>query len=588
MSKYSREMIAQVVAACDIVDVIGGCIELKPSGGNRYKALSPFTNEKTPSFMVSRDRQMYYCFSSGQGGDAIRFLMQYEGLSFNEALQKLADRAGIKLESAGREDNKEDFLRRRVLELNTFAARFYRRQLLTPTAGGTGREYLKRRGLQESTEARFDLGLAVDAYDQLRDAALKQGFRESELIASGLVRKGERSLYDFFRNRVIVPIKDVSGNVVAFGGRDLGDSPAKYVNSPETAAYKKSRVLYGLYEARDALRREGRAILVEGYFDLMRCFDAGIENVVATCGTALTEQQAMLIKRYAPEVIVVYDGDAAGIRAALKGISLLTGAGLTVSAMAPPDGKDPDDFIRDAGADAFRDRIASARDFVSFYIEMNAELARTIEGRTEIAHALFAILRALDTPMRVDQYLQRIADGLGIHVWDCKRDFERFCRNQRFPSRVESPVGGEPKTPATTRPVKDDVDFIAALLAFPDLRPLVVAVKEEIQSEEPAFTLARQVSAGGGDALQLDELANDAERMLYTAAATADATDPEKARQVVTERLARFKRDAWNTEMAALQEQVRQAQRDQDRARVGELSDRIMELKGRLESLGVA
>lgn len=588
MKKYSREMIAQVVSACDIVDIIGGCIDLKPAGGNRYKALSPFTNEKTPSFMVSRDRQMYYCFSSGQGGDVVRFLMEYEGLSFNEALQKLADRAGIKLESAGREDNREDYLRRRVLELNKFAALFYRRQLLAPATGGTGREYLKGRGLKESTEARFELGLAVDAYDSFRDAALQQGFRESELLASGLLRKGDRALYDFFRNRVIVPIKDVSGNVVAFGGRDLGDSPAKYVNSPETAAYKKSRVLYGLFEGRDALRKEGRAILVEGYFDLMRCFDAGIENVVASCGTALTEQQAMLIKRYVPEIVVVYDGDAAGIRAALKGISILTAAGLTVYAMAPPAGKDPDDFIRDEGAEAFRQQVAQAQDFVTFYIAMNADAVRTIEGRTEIAHTLFAILRTLDAPMRVDQYLQRIADGLGIHVWDCKRDFERFCRNQRSPVRVESASARTGNPAQTARPRKDDIDFIAALIAFPELRSLVREKRDEIQSEEAAFTLARQLCTDENPPVQLDDLATEQEAALYTAAVTAELSDQDRCRLVVEERLARFQTDVLNSELASLQKQVQQAQRDQDRARTAELFDRIMELKHRIESLGTA
>ncbi|NLV44508.1 MAG: DNA primase [Candidatus Hydrogenedentes bacterium] len=585
LKKYSRETIGQVLAACDIVDVIGGYIDLKPAGGNRFKALSPFTNEKTPSFMVSRDRQLYYCFSSGRGGDVLRFIMEYEGLSFNEALQKLADQVGITLESAGHEDNREEYLRRRLLELNTFAARFYRRQLLNPVVGTTGREYLKRRGLQESTEARFGLGLAVDAYDQFRDAAFKEGFRESELSASGLVRRGDRALYDFFRNRVIIPIKDVSGNVAAFGGRDLGDSPAKYINSQESAVYKKGRVLYGLYEARDALRKEGRAILVEGYFDLMRCFDAGIENVVATCGTALTEQQAMLIKRYAPEVVVVYDADAAGIRAALRGIGLLVAAGLTVRAMTPPQGKDPDDFIREAGGQAFRDEIVRAKDFITYYIDMNADQLQTIEGRTEIAHSLFALLRSMDTSLRMDQYLRSIAAGLGIHVWECKREFERYCRNQRYPVRVESVApGGGPDQPRS-KPVKDDVDFIAALISFPELRTIFPEAGDEIQSASPAFTLAGRLCGADAGTVSFTDLDSEAEEALLTAAANAEAIDPDKARQIVTERLARFKSDAWTEQMAALQRQVQEAQRDRDDARTAELFDRIMELKRQIESL---
>lgn len=585
MSKYSREQIAQVVAACDIVDVIGSYLDLKPAGSNRYKALSPFTNEKTPSFMVSRDRQMYHCFSSGRGGDVLRFIMDYEGLSFNEALQKLADRAGIRLESSNREYSREEYLRKRVLELNTFAAKFYRRQLVDPITGHVGREYLKQRQLKDSTVARFELGLALDGFDQLRDAALKQGFRESELVASGLVRRGEYSLYDFFRNRLIIPIKDISGNVVAFGGRDLGDNVAKYINSPETLAYKKSRVLYGLLEARDALRREGKAILVEGYFDLMRCFDAGIENVVATCGTALTDQQAMLIKRYASEVVVVYDGDVAGIRAALRGIGILVGAGLTVSAMTPPKGKDPDDCIRELGVDIFRQEISQAKDFVQFYIDMNQELLRTIEGKTQVAHALFAILRTLNEHIRVEEYLQKIAEGLNIHVWECKREFERYCKNHRLSPRVESLAAITITGKEKRRLVKDDVDFIAALLAYREFLEMVNDQAEEIESNSPVFALARRLSLQGCS-INVNDLPEE-EQCLYSAAVIVEPQDILKSRQIVEERLARFKRDLWVSQLEEFQQQMRKARRDKDENRAAELYERILELKQRLEALNL-
>lgn len=584
MRKYSREMIAQILAANDIVEVIGGYLDLKPSGMHRYKALSPFTNEKTPSFMVSRDRQMYHCFSSGRGGDAISFLMEHEGLSFNEALQKLADRAGIKLESSGVDNDREASLRKRVLEINAFAAKFYRRFLTDTTSGAYGRDYLKKRGLRESTETRFNLGLAAaNEWTMFFETALKQKFSEYEILASGLVRKGDRTLYDFFRNRLIVPIKDVSGNVVAFGGRDLGDSPAKYINSPETAAYKKSRVLYGLHEARDAMRREQRALLVEGYFDLMRCFDAGIENVVATCGTALTEQQAMLIKRYAPEVVVVYDGDEAGIRAAIKSIGILTAAGLGVHALTLPDAKDPDDYIRDTGAEAFRERIAAAPDFVSFYMAMSGAKKDTIEGRTEIAHELFAIIRALDEPIRVEQYLKRIADGLGIHPWDCKRDFERYCKNRRRPV---APVELQRDTEKTT-PLKDDVDFIAALIAYPSLHGSVISELTDLPSQGAVQALAMRISEDG-IRLALHDLDDDDQCILYSAAGNIDVPDTVKAHQVVSERINRFKYDAWQQELQELQEQARRAGLDKDNKRSAELFNRILNVKQRLEQLGAA
>ncbi len=452
--------------------------------------------------------------------------------------------------------------------------------------GGFGRAYLEKRALNETTVARFALGLAAEkGWSLFYDAAVKQKFSEHELIASGLVRRGDRAVYDFFRNRLIVPIKDVSGNVVAFGGRDLGDSPAKYVNSPETAAYKKSRVLYGLYEARDAMRREQRALLVEGYFDLMRCFDVGIENVVATCGTALTEQQAMLTKRYVPEVVVVYDGDAAGIRAAMKSIGILTNAGLTVHALTLPDGKDPDDYIRDAGADAFRARVAQAPDFVSFYMMMSGEKRRTIEGRTEIAHELFSIIRTLDEPIRVAQYLKQIADGLGVHPWDCKRDFERFCKDRRPRTPVDASAAElDSKNNA---PLKDDVDFIAALIAYPDLRGIVNAELAAVTSSGVVHALALHICDDGGR-LALHDLDDVAERTLFSAAGNTETPEPAKAHQVVNERITRFKYDAWQQELRDLQEQARRAGQDKDDTRSAELYDRIMNIKQRIEQLGAA
>ncbi len=583
MSKYSRETIAQIVAANDIVDVIGGYVDLKPAGVNRYKALSPFSNEKTPSFMVSRDRQMYHCFSSGQGGDIISFIMQYEGLSFNEALQKLADRVGMKLEASGTEDDRKAYLRRRVLEINTFAAKFYRRCLLEPTAGASGRAYLKKRGLQDKIESRFELGLAPDGWSHFYEAAAKQQFRDSEIMASGLARKGDRSVYDFFRNRIIVPIRDVSGNVVAFGGRDLGDSPAKYINSPETPAYKKSRVLYGLYEARDAMRRSAQAILVEGYFDLMRCFDVGIENVVATCGTALTSQQAMLIKRYVPEVVVIYDGDDAGVRAAIKSIGILTAAGLTVRAMTPPDGKDPDDYICDAGADAFRQQVANAPDFVSFYILMNEERKQTIEGRTDIAHELFAIIRTLDEPIRIDQYLQHIAGALDIHLWDCKRDFERFCKTKRPVSAVQ--LQDDAKTASANKFRKDDIDFIASLMAFPEFRRTFMHETENIASEEVVFVLANRVCQTEMH-LSPHDLDDSREQALFSAAVNVETPEHATAHTIVSQRIADFKKVAYTRELAQIQESLRQAAKDKDASRTASLAEKNAELKMLLEKMG--
>ncbi|HOT50930.1 MAG TPA: toprim domain-containing protein, partial [Candidatus Hydrogenedentes bacterium] len=269
--------------------------------------------------------------------------------------------------------------------------------------GGLGRQYLKTRELKPETVKRFGLGYAPDGGNRFVEAARAKGFKDNVIEASGLARRNERGLFDFFRNRLMIPIRDISGNPVAFGGRDLGDGVPKYINSPENALYKKTRTLYGLFEAREGMRREKRVLLVEGYFDLMRCFDAGIDHVVATCGTALTAEQAALIRRYVPEVVIVYDADLAGIRAALRGVSLLTNAGLTVRAMTLPDGKDPDEYIRKHGPESFRALADAAADFVTFYVRMSENRLDTIEGRTAVARELFVILAGINDELRVNE-----------------------------------------------------------------------------------------------------------------------------------------------------------------------------------------
>lgn len=591
--KFSRDTVAQVLAAIDIVEVIGARLSLKPSGGSRFKGLSPFTNEKTPSFIVSRDRQMYHCFSSGKGGDALTFLMEYEGLSFSEALRKLADQAGIRLAMPSEGDDREEYQRGQLLELGKVAADFYRRQLLDRSAGEAGRAYLEKRKIGAVTAEKFGVGYAPDAWTNLYDAAVHRQYKDHVLEASGLFRRGERSdrgMYDFFRNRLIFPIRDVSGNVVAFGGRDLGDSPAKYINSPETPVYKKARVLYGLYEARDAMRREKYAILVEGYFDLIRCFDGGVENVVASCGTALTEQQAALIRRYVPEVVVVYDGDSAGIKAALKGTSILTAAGLRVRALALPDGKDPDDFVRDCGADAFRALLASAPDFLTFYVDMTRDRTETVEGRSEVAHELFQILRGMADKLRVDEYLRLIARALGLHEWACRREYEQFCRGAEE-------RGGAARNPAAVstvedRPHKDDVDFIAALMAFPAMRrPVSMALAELMLPESPlaealAWVLAQPDECRPAEAVA--DLENEAARRLLSAAALTEAQDEDWARNLVGRRSGALSREALRAETERVLDELRRAERDGDSARILELLRARTALSIRLDKLSVS
>lgn len=584
MAKYSQEIKSRVLAATDIVELIGSALELKPSGAGRFKALCPFHHEKTPSFNVSRDRQTFYCFGCQKGGDAINWVMEHDALPFPDAMRKLADRAGVELPAPSERDGKEDFLRRQLIELGSFAAGFYTDLLKDPMKGSKARSYLKTRQLKDETTKRFGIGFAPEGWSNLLDSARAKGFRDAALDASGLVKRGERgSYYDTFRDRLMVPIRDVSGNVVAFGGRDLGgESQAKYINSPETVIYKKSRVLYGLFEAREALRHEKRAILVEGYFDLMRCFDAGIQNVIASCGTALTTEQANLIRRYVPEVVIVYDGDSAGVNAALRATAILTAAGLTVRALALPDGKDPDDFIRDNGAEAFHNLVIAAPDFVTFYVRMNESRLGTIEGRTDVAKEVFTIVQSLDDAMRTDEYLKRLARELQLDEWSVRREYQNQLKRRDATSSIE-------KQPAKsqTKFTLDDTDFISALLSGDQLRD---RVRQELTGKtlKPspfAEVLIAVLDAGNGDVLGRVE-SEDGER-LYAAASNRHV-DPETGLEIVEKRLTSLQREALLDEDAAVVEQMRDAKRRGDIATETQLVTRRVSIRREIDRLAPA
>jgi len=584
LARYSREIIREVVAANDIVEVVGAYLDLKSSGGRRWKALSPFSQEKTPSFHVSQDRQMFHCFSTDQGGDALSFLMKVEGLTFAEALRKLADRAGIQLPAASKGEEKADSLRSRLAEFNAFAAAHYRKLLEEPLKGSAARMYMQGRALKPQTLQRFGVGFAPDSFSTILDAAAAKGWSQDVLNASGLFKESERGRqYDFFRNRIIIPIKDISGNVAAFGGRDLsGESPAKYINSPETALYKKARVLYGLHDAREAIRKAGFAVLVEGYFDLMRCFDAGIENVVATCGTALTEEQANLIRRYAGEVVLVYDGDPAGIKAALKGTKLLAAAGLTVRAAALPGGQDPDDFIKAAGGDAMRQVLEQAPDFVTFYARMSQARLTTIEGRTSVAHELFEIVRGMNDELRADAHLKMIGKALDLNDWACRKEYEKLRRGdaRQRPNLTVQPERAKRKIP------QDEIVFVAALLQTPALLEVVRAAGDAVQADDPALAELIAALLEQGTAPDVHGLDDEAAR-LYTAAAGTDAVDGETAAVLVEKRVNRMRRAALEQQRARLLDRIRQAAKSNPAA-LGELSVELVRVGQSIERLGAA
>jgi len=558
---------------------------LKPSGAGRFKALCPFHHEKTPSFTVNRDRQMYYCFGCQKHGDAITFLSEHDGMPFVEAIQKLAERAGVRLPALTERDSKEDYQRARAFELCNFAAGFFVDSLANPLKGGQGRQYLKTRKIKADTVKKFRLGYVPEEWSELADAARTAGFKDAILTLSGLVKRGDGGrIYDFFRNRLMFPIHDVAGHVVAFGGRDLGDGPAKYINSPESPVYKKGRVLYGLYEARDAMRRAKRAVLVEGYFDLLRCFDAGIENVVATCGTALTPDQAKLIRRYVPEVTVVFDGDAAGIRAALRGIAILAGVDLRVSGLILPEGLDPDDYIKEHGADAFRALVDEAVDFVTFYIRANAERLDTIEGRTDVARDIFGVLAGMTDRMRREEYLKRVARELHIDEFLCRDEFHKFASR---PKSRPAPKAAPDEHSGTV--LHEERDLIASLLhngpLLDEARTALAGVAAK-PGPMPEVLKALFESSGPEVAQQLQ---SEAAQALYAAAVNCGPEDmPDNAQVLVTEHVTRFKKSALLAEDARVLEAIREAEQAQDENRIAELMTKKGDLRKQIEAVGAA
>ncbi|MGI5921650.1 MAG: DNA primase [Syntrophomonadaceae bacterium] len=412
---YDEQVIREVAARVDILDVVAETVELKRKG-NRYWGLCPFHPEKTASFSVSRERQMFYCFGCHAGGDIFSYLMRRDGLDFKEALEVLASKAGIHL--ADSFSKKDSDKRKRVTELNRVTADFYQ-NLLTVDTGCSGRAYLNRRGVNGETINTFRLGYAPDKWDSLLDYLLKKGFSVEDIKLSGVVKRSDNQnkYYDIFRNRIIFPITNYTGEIIGFGGRVLDDSLPKYLNSPETDVFSKRRNLYGLFHARDSIRHENEAILVEGYMDCIKLFQAGIKNVVASLGTSLTEEQSRLLRRYAEKVLILYDGDEAGQRETLRAIEIMSKTGLKVDVLSLPGGKDPDEYLQENGKEEFSQYIKNNR-YSHIEFKLNRYISSgnmdKLDDKTRIIKCMQEDICGLETELEKDFYIKMMAQKLRI------------------------------------------------------------------------------------------------------------------------------------------------------------------------------
>ena len=425
---YPEELVEEVRERNDIVSVIGSYVKLKKTGAN-YVGLCPFHNEKSPSFSVSGSKQMYYCFGCGVGGNVYTFLMEYENYTFVEALKALADRAGVKLPELeySQEEKRQADRRSRLYEINKLAAKYYYCQLRDEKRGSMAYQYLKRRGLSDETITHFGLGASSKSGGDLYRYLRSKGYDDEILSQTGLITMDERrGAYDKFWNRVIFPIMDANSKVIGFGGRVMGEGTPKYLNSPETMVFDKSRNLYGLNFARQT--RKNYMIICEGYMDVIALHQAGFTNAVASLGTAFTGLQAALLARYTKEVFLTYDSDEAGTKAALRAIPILKEAGLTARVINMKPYKDPDEFIKALGAEEFENRIKQAGN--SFYFEIEV-LERQFdltdpEQKTKFFNETAKKLLVFTEELERNNYIEAIARRYNVGYESLRKLVNRY------------------------------------------------------------------------------------------------------------------------------------------------------------------
>lgn len=491
--RYSDDIIEEVRTSNDIVDVISGYVKLQRKGSS-YFGLCPFHNEKSPSFSVSPGKQMYYCFGCGAGGNVFTFLMEYENFTFPEAIKALADRAGIRLPEPdySREAKEAADRKALLLQIQKEAAKYFYYQLRT-AKGERALAYLKGRGLTDETIRRFGLGYSDKFSDDLYRYLKQKNYSDELLRESGLFHADEKhGMYDKFWNRVIFPIMDVNNRVVGFGGRVMGDGKPKYLNSPETKIFDKSRNLYGLNIARTS--RKKNLIICEGYMDVISMHQAGFNNAVASLGTALTAQQASLMKRYTDEVLVIYDSDEAGTKAALRAIPILNAGGLTTRVVNLKPHKDPDEFIQTEGKELFQERLDQAENSFLFEIRTMERLydMQDPEGRTKFLHAAASKLVEIEDDVARGNYLNTVASKYGVEVQALKKLVANLALKGAGISEVSKPKSGMNRTRERQSGVEKAQELMLTwITSYPEL---LSRVSEYISPEDFTTPLYRQVA----------------------------------------------------------------------------------------------
>ncbi len=523
MGSIPTHTIEQIAAANDIVEVISTYFPLKRAGSS-YKALCPFHQEKSPSFHVNPQRQSFHCFGCGVGGSVFRFVMDYEHLDFPSAVKKLALRVGIPVieerSGGGEAEDRQHELRRTLLQLHAEAAEWFHENLLKREWAAPARDYLKRRGIDGHVARNWQIGFAPESWDALLKWELEQGYRRAEIIQSGLVKlrdeeRPDSDVYDRFRNRIIFPICNAEGEVIGFSGRVLGSGAdsAKYLNSPETPLFRKGNVLFGLHKSKRALIEANSAIVCEGQLDLITLFEAGIANVVAPQGTAFTENQARILKRFVQEVVLCFDADAAGEKAAERSLESLLQNDLIVRIAEMPPGEDPDSIVRTKGREEFESRVRKARDFFDYWIEREAAATdlHSLGRKMQLARRLAETVARVHDSMMRSEIASKVSSRIGIATREfeallAKPSRERFSndRAELATSLIAAPRHDVAMLCLVALRDADAREFLLhenwreVLSQTPDAELLVRILEGDLRAEDPASlnVFMTQLAAG--------------------------------------------------------------------------------------------
>jgi DNA primase len=580
-SRVSDDLIEEIRASNDIVGLISEYLPLKKQGKN-YVGLCPFHEEKKPSFSVSPQRQIFHCFGCGMGGNIFKFLMEYQKMGFLDAVKHLAERANIAVperdrDSAARSEYEP------LYKANHLAAAHYHQQLLKNVDAEKARRYLKQRGFTDRLIQTFRLGYAPPGWDGLIKRAARRSISPELLARAGLILKRDfgEGYYDRFRDRLIFPINNISGKFIAFGGRTLEDSDeVKYINSPETAIYQKGRTLYGLFQNKEAIRKAGEVVVVEGFTDLLSLHQAGIDNVVASLGTALTAHQARLLARYAQEAIILYDADSAGIAAAQRGIDLLLEAGLVARVASLPKGMDPDQVVREKGGEHLAERLKNAGSFLEFKLHHVLEQrdVSSVSGKAQAIEEMGRTLSLVDDPIKRGLFLKEVAERMDVDeklvALAVDKASARPWRKPKSEAGVEEVVhaGGELL----------ERKILALLLQYPEMLPNIrerLCVKD-FDNERHRRIVERLLAAGEGGVKEpanlINALGNNgleslvSELCFLEEEGQIDRLLEDSMRKLEEKRLLREER--------RLKEQLRDAEKQEDQSLIDQLTRKLSEI----------